>query len=378
MKNPFENKAFGLYIHIPFCSLKCNYCAFNVNILKTIPEEAYLEKLIEELKLYKDKKFKTIYIGGGTPNLLSNKFYSELLKHIDTSKVEEITIELNPEFVTSEQIAFYKSLQINRFSLGVQTFDENGIKILGRNHDNKDALNAIDILKNENYSFDLIYGYPNQSIENLQDDLRQIKKINPAHLSIYNLSYEEGAFFYKWKKTGKIKALDDELELEMYKLINKEVEKVGLKRYEISNFSKTNKQSLHNMLYWTSHPYIGVGVGAHGYYYEDNFILRTENEKKLRKYLKLPLSEIKKINILDDKDYVFDRFYSEMRKLYIDIDDFLLHTDIDLLNIFSDEFIKNKKIQSFIFIENGNLKLTNLGVINSDIIFDIFYDYIIN
>jgi len=408
MNNPFKNKQIGLYIHIPFCAKKCNYCSFNVNIINGIPEKKYLNKLIEEILHLGEYKYKTIYIGGGTPNLMSNFFYKKLFKYINIEESIEVTIELNPEFVTKEQINFYKSLGINRFSLGVQTFDKKGLEILGRNHSNEDALNAIDILSGENYSFDLIYGYPEQTIENLNYDLEQIIKIKPKHLSIYNLSYEEGAFFYKWKKNGKIKALDDEVELEMYNIINKEVGKIALKRYEISNFSVNGMESAHNMLYWTSSPYIGVGTAAHSYYLKNNSVIRSINEGKLRKYLNLSVENLKTEEVLSDNEYIFDRFYSEMRKLYIDIDDFLLHTGVDLFNILNvvasqppkggegdtsrasvSDFVENlpfrglegldlgnwgAKLKNLVEIKNKQLWLTDLGIINSDTVFEIFYD----
>jgi len=375
MKNSFKKKGYGLYIHIPFCAKKCNYCAFNVSIVNSIPEKRYLSKLITELKFYHKKEWKTVYIGGGTPNLLSNDFYLELFKHIDILKTEEITIELNPEFVTKKQIEFYKLLGINRFSLGIQTFNENGLNIMGRNHDNNMAFKALEILKDENYSFDLIYGYPAQTLNNLLFDLKKIKEISPKHLSIYNLSYEEGAFFYKWKNSGKIKPLKEELEVEMYDLINEKMGEIGLKRYEISNFSKESYESKHNMLYWTSYPYIGIGVGAHSYYFEEGNIIRSEKEKKLKNYLKFDIGHLEKKNILSKKEYVFDRFYSEMRKLYIDLDDFLLHTDIDLLNIIKSSS-KYKLIKNLIDFKNNQIVFTDLGIINSNSVFDVFYDII--
>ncbi len=374
MKNPFINKDYGLYIHIPFCAKKCSYCAFNVNILKNIPENEYLSKLIKEVKEY-SHKWKTVYIGGGTPNLLSNDFYLNLFKYIDTSNAVEVTIELNPEFVTKEQIDFYKKLGVNRFSLGIQTFNEDGLKILGRNHNQKQAVNALNILKNENYSFDLIYGYPNQTIDNLFTDLEYIKKFNPPHLSIYNLSYEEGAFFYKWREKGKITPLDDDIELKMYELINESVKNQGLYRYEISNFAKKGFESRHNMLYWTSFPYIGVGTGAHSYYYDKGNVIRAENEKKLRNYLKNDLKNVKKVSALSKKEYIFDKFYSEMRKLYIDTDDFLLQTGIDLFNLFK-SYNNYKSLRKFIKFKEKRLYFTSAGVINSDSVFEVFYSMI--
>ncbi len=376
MKNPFINKEYGLYVHIPFCAKKCFYCAFNVNILKNIPESDYLDKLIQELSFY-NKKWKTVYIGGGTPNLVTNDFYLKLFKHLDVTNIEEVTIELNPEFVTKKQIDFYKSLGVNRFSLGIQTFNENGLTVLGRNHNKKQALDACFLLKNENYSFDLIYGYPTQTISELKMDLEFIKKFSPPHLSIYNLSYEKGAFFYKWRKKGKIQALDDEIELKMYNLINESVEKTGLKRYEISNFAKVGYESKHNMLYWTSYPYIGVGTGAHSYYYDKDTVVRSENEKKLRNYLSNSVKEIKTLNILTKKDYVFDKFYSEMRKLYINYDDFLLQTGVNLFNLFKDNN-NYESLRKFIEFRENLIYFTDMGVINSDSVFEVFYNIIEN
>ena len=376
IENPFKNKKYGLYIHIPFCFKKCPYCAFNVNIIKNIPEKNYLKRLKEEMNPHRNKKFKTVYIGGGTPNLMSNDFYKELFEIIDISSSEEITIELNPEFFTEKQLKFYSSLGINRFSLGIQTFSGKGLKILGRTHKNKDSFRAIDLLKGFNFSIDLIYGYPRQTLYDLSKDLEIIKIYTPPHLSIYNLTYEEGSFFNKWKRQGKLTPLNDDLELKMYLKINEILKETELKRYEISNFAQKGHKSVHNMIYWTSGPYIGIGSGAHSYYYEESKgIIRSEKERKLRKYLNLPLYLTEDKNILTRKEYIFDKFYSEMRKLYIDINKFKKETKVDLFKLITDNDLF-KIIRDFIVFKDDKILFTEKGIINSDTVFEVFYDII--
>ena len=155
------------------------------------------------------------------------------------------------------------------------------------------------------------------------------------------------------------------------------------------NFAKKGKKSIHNMLYWTSAPYVGIGTAAHSYYFKENYVIRAINEGKLRKYLSFPVNELKTEEILSENDYIFDKFYSEMRKLYIDIEDFLLQTGVDLFNIIKELNLGNSRggtgtypyellLGGFIEIKNNQLWLTDLGIINSDTVFEIFYELLLS
>ena len=269
----------SIYIHIPFCSSICSYCDF-CKILKNDKYiNKYLTALEKEIKTnYKGEMVKTLYIGGGTPSSLSleslKKLFS-IIKIFNLDKNCEITFETNSEDLTKEKINFLKKY-INRLSIGVQTFDENLIKILNRklNLDNiQFACQTFD-----NVNIDLMYGFQNQTLNDLKEDLNKIIKLNPKHISTYCLILEPHTKLY----VGNYKPLDDDKEREMYDLINKTLKENNYIRYELSNFSKPGFESKHNLTYWNNEKYYGFGLGASGYI--DN--VRYENTRSLNEYLK--------------------------------------------------------------------------------------------
>ena len=269
----------SVYIHIPFCSSICSYCDF-CKILKNDKYiNKYLNALEKEIKTnYKGERVKTLYIGGGTPSSLSleslKKLFS-IIKIFNLDKNCEITFETNSEDLTKEKINFLKKY-INRLSIGVQTFDKNFIKILNRklNLDNiKLACHNFD-----NVNIDLMYGFQNQTLNDLKEDLNKIIKLNPKHISTYCLILEPHTKLY----IDKYKTLDDDKEREMYDLINKTLKENNYIRYELSNFSKPGFESKHNLTYWNNEKYYGFGLGASGYI--DN--VRYENTRSLNEYLK--------------------------------------------------------------------------------------------
>lgn len=270
----------ALYVHIPFCSNICSYC----NYCKRIPHDDlmiwdYLKTLKEEYKTLKGP-FETIYIGGGTPSMLSKDQLIFLLSIFKDEKPIEYTIEINPESYSHDKGKIFKDFNINRISLGVQTFNEFHLKKLRRTHTNEDVYKAIESLNSlgiNNISLDLIFGLPNQTLEELKNDLNILRKLNIKHISYYELYIEENTIFYHEFKKGNLNLPNNDLQALMYEKIIKSLKKFGFNQYEVSNYSKGKYyESLHNKIYWTLYPYEAIGVGSHGfdskyrYYHKNN------------------------------------------------------------------------------------------------------------
>ncbi len=283
-------KRLGLYIHIPFCDKICNYCDFtafqgaNSKILE------YVNALKKEIQLKGNKNFfiDSIFIGGGTPSFIDGKYIFEILEEVreNFTVLEniEISIETNPKTFDEKKLEFYKKAEINRLSIGVQSFNDKILKELGRNHNSKEVFESIELVRKFDFdiNLDLIFGYQKQSVEDILYDLEMVKKINPEHISYYSLIIEEKTKFKALQNAGKLNFLDEDIERKMYHLIVENLEKIGLKQYEVSNFSKEQKESVHNKKYWNCKEYLGMGVSSHSYF-ED---VRFSNTVNLSKYIK--------------------------------------------------------------------------------------------
>ena len=269
----------SIYIHIPFCSSICTYCDFCKVLKNNQWINKYLTSLEKEIKQnYHGEYVKTLYIGGGTPSSLSLEDLTRLfsiLKIFNIDEDTEITFESNSEDLTLDKINFLKQ-HINRLSIGVQTFNKKTLKILNRKLNAENLNNAF---KNfDNINIDLMYGFQNQSINDLKSDLNKIVKLNPTHISTYCLILEPNTKLYIDNYTP----LEDDRERDMYDLIVQTLKDNNYEQYELSNFSKPKYQSKHNLVYWNNENYYGFGLGASGYI--DN--IRYENTRSLTKYLK--------------------------------------------------------------------------------------------
>ena len=279
----------GIYIHIPFCKKKCFYCDFTAfqNLESWI--DSYFENLKKEIKLYQKNmnvEVDSIYIGGGTPTYVDYYYIIELveiLKNFDLSNVKEFTIEANPNSLTLKKLKFYKKLGINRISLGVQSFDDEVLKKIGRDHNKEIVLKDIENIKKagfDNLSLDMILNLPGGNFGSIKNDLEIIEKINPEHLSYYSLILEKGSHFYSLYKKDKLKLMDDDLERDIFSYIEKYLKNFDLNRYEISNFSKKGFESYHNKKYWSEGGYLALGLGASGFLSN----VRYNNVKNFVKY----------------------------------------------------------------------------------------------
>lgn len=279
----------SLYIHIPFCEKKCNYCDFNSIGYASEYANKYIDAVATELEERKDGfNFKTVYIGGGTPTSLSNEQLDRLLKiiskHLDQDLLEEYTIEANPGTLDEEKIDILKQHKINRISLGVQSFHDRTLKLLGRIHSAKEAKRAFMLLREggfTNINIDLIYGCPGQSLEEWSEDLETVCVLEPEHVSAYCLSYEEGTPLSKDLDKDIVKRLDERYELSMYKLAKRFLKKKGYKHYEISNFASDGMMCRHNIVYWRNEGYLGIGAGAFSYINR----CRSSNERDVQGYI---------------------------------------------------------------------------------------------
>lgn len=262
-----------LYLHIPFCKSKCAYCDFNSYACK---DEAlilrYLTALNHEISLagkrFAKAKIDTVYIGGGTPSALDeNKIssvFNALENSFDLSFVKEFSIECNPESITAEKLALYKKHGVNRISIGVQSLSDENLKVIGRLHDANTAIEKIKLAKEffDNVSCDLIIGLPFDTIDGVREEVRALCLL-VEHISMYELSVEKGTRLERMIQNGKVTLPSDDDTQSLFDAAFDEAEKSGFKRYEVSNFAKNDKISLHNFGYWTREEYLGLGAGAH-------------------------------------------------------------------------------------------------------------------
>lgn len=266
-------KVYNTYIHIPFCEKKCNYCDFISFSFSQKANDKYVDYLLKEIELYKKYhdltvKQDTIYFGGGTPSLLSIQDLKRILSKFFYDENTEITIEINPKTIDKEKLLEYQKIGINRLSIGIQSFNDKILKTLGRIHNSSEAIKIYTDAREvgfENISLDLMFSLPNQSFDDLKQDLERLFTLTPEHFSIYSLIWEEGTKFYRDLKAGKLKETDNELEAQMYEFIIEEAKKNFYEHYEISNFSKKGFQSRHNTVYWENKNYLGIGLSAAGY-----------------------------------------------------------------------------------------------------------------
>ena len=283
-----KKKPTSAYVHIPFCTQICYYCDFSKVFIKNQPVDSYLEHLLEEFRSYDIQKLRTLYIGGGTPTALSAPQLELLLdgltKNLDSSVLEELTIEANPGDLDADKIAVLKQSPVNRVSLGVQTFDNKMLKKIGRSHLEKDIYENIDRLKLagfDNISIDLIYALPGQTMAQVKDNVAKAISLDIPHMSLYSLILENHTVFMNRMRRGKLPLSKEELEAEMFEYIIAELERAGFEHYEISNFSKPEFESRHNLMYWDNAEYYGIGAGASGYVNG----VRYKNHGPIRHYL---------------------------------------------------------------------------------------------
>jgi len=360
----------GLYIHIPFCKSLCSYCDFpkRINQKEEIINK-YLSKLENDINNLEESHFDTVYIGGGTPNLLSLKQLEELLITIKKrikNEIIEFTIETNYEFINQEQINLFKKYGINRISIGVQTLNKDIGKVINRISDFDKLKEKVELLKENglrNINLDFIFGLPNEKLKDIKENLKQIYELDVPHISYYSLILEDKTLLQYQIENKIVKLPDDDLCADMYNLIIDEFISHGYHHYELSNFSKPGFESKHNIIYWSLDPYIGLGMSASSFY--DGF--RTTNSRFIEKYL--TNDDIIKEKISIDK-LKGEYFWLGLRKIDgVSIKEYQQKFNSAPLI----DFEINKLIEKeLLIIENDYIKLTRFGIEHGNYVFTHF------
>lgn len=371
----------GLYIHIPFCYKKCIYCDFYSVGSKNAPWELYVKALLNEFSKRNSEitnKFSTLYIGGGTPSQMPTFYLNELLigiKDIAKEKwdVEELTIEVNPDDITQEYVDSLLYLGINRVSMGVQSFNDEELKILNRRHSVSQVYKAYKFLSAiPNISMDLIFGLPNQTLNSWESNIDVMLSLRPKHISAYSLMYEEGTPIYIMRQQGRVNETDENMSEQMFELLVSKLKASGYIQYEISNFALPGYESKHNSNYWKGVSYLGIGASAHSY---DGKMIRRSNEPSYKRYINHFMSDVYaqqnfyNEEILNDEELYDEYIMTRMRMMQgIDIR--------ELRNFFGHEkylrFLNNSErhLRLGNIIKNGNsYSLSQKGILISDPIF---------
>ena len=351
-----------IYLHIPFCQKKCNYCSFcSFTLLKE--KENYINSLLKEINSYYNFEYlSTLYFGGGTPSLLDAGDFERILKTFNFDLMTEITLEINPNTVDMLKLKQLKNLGINRLSVGVQCFDDKILKLIGRNHTSKEIFKCIDDINKagfDNFSIDIIYGLPTQTLKHWENTLDNIKDINPKHISLYGLKIEKGTYFYKFLPKN---LPDMDTQAKMYEMATEKLEKNYL-HYEFSSFAKNKDYiSKHNSACWNRYDYWGFGLSASGFVNNR----RYTNTTNFKNYLKNPNQKL--WENLSVQQQLEEEIFLGLR-LYEGIDFELINKkyNINIKEKYFSLFEKFTKEGFMKYTKNG-IKLTKKGILVSNMI----------
>ena len=357
----------SIYIHIPFCQCRCSYCDF-YSTTQLATRDKYVKVLCTELVERKNElppsPIQTIYLGGGTPSVLSifqlEQIFTTLAAHYNLTQLEECTIECNPDDITPTFLSNLQSLPINRISMGVQSFNDAELNLMNRRHTAKEAIAAVHNMVNAGYtncSIDLIYGLPNQSIETWQSNLQTALSLPIKHLSAYHLTYEEGTKMYQLRQ----QAVSEDTSYLMFQTLHQCIEKAGMEAYEISNFAYPGYRSKHNSRYWQNKPYLGIGAAAHSYNGSNK---RRWNVSDLTKYINgiTQNNTIFEDELLSDDDLYNELIITSLRTKE-GVNTLLIQSQ------YQPHFAKQSKKyldSGMLAIKDGWCKLTQKGIFISD------------
>ncbi len=376
-------KDLGIYMHVPFCWKKCHYCDFNSYDDKFGLVDEYFQALYKEINGFSEtdliEEVGTVYVGGGTPSSVHPKYIQDALQLIkEKFKIihdREITIEINPGTVNQEKISSYKALGFNRLSIGLQAVQKKLLKAMGRMHDFEDFLQGLQCARKvgfHNISVDLIFGLPEQTMEDWKISLEEVVKCSPEHISCYSLKIEEGTPFGKLYDQNKIDYLEESLEREMYYYCNEYLKKHGYSHYEISNYARGGFMSRHNHHYWACGEYLGFGAGAHSYFGG----VRSSNFSKLEDYIERvesgkPLMDHKEE--IDLEEGMKEFMILGLRKLTgVSLSQFKEKFDRGLIEVYGDR-IKQLLNEGLLIREDDILRLSSTGL---DLANKVFVEFV--
>ncbi len=360
---------YNVYIHIPFCKSKCNYCSF-VSFTALELKKEYLNALSGEIKnVYRGEKLNTLYFGGGTPSILTPQEFSGIIKLFQINSDAEITAELNPENITYEYLEKLKQTGINRLSFGCQTFDDKILKLIGRRHTSQDVKNTLLYAEKagfENINLDFIYGLPQQTIEDFKNDLSIASSLNIKHISLYGLKIEKNCYFYNNLPEN---LPDGDTQADMYLKAIEIMNKGEFEHYEISNFARKGFESKHNLNYWNNNTYYGFGAAAHGYSND----VRYSNTSNLKEYILNPISN-KNTHKLTVQEQLEEEIFLGFRKMTgINIEKINKKFNIDFRQKYAKILDKYLSYQ-YLSETNEGFKLTDNGILVSNIILADFLE----
>lgn len=370
----------GVYLHIPFCKSRCSYCDFATDVYRDSGAvERYVSSICREIDSVLPRinavAIDTIYFGGGTPSLLSPEQAGLILNTVrekfEVATDAEITMEMNPATVTSETLAEYKRLGVNRASFGVQTFNERDLKLLARGHDANDARQTFRLLREagfENVSFDLIAGLPDQTLDDWSRNLDEAIAMDPEHLSLYLLEVHQGTPLAEQLRSGRRPLPDEELAAEMYEMMIDRLDAAGYEQYEISNFAKPGFESRHNTKYWRLDPVCGFGVSAHSFDGDQRYANDRDTAKYVDNIEKTAIAEVYRERINAASEFVF--LGLRLNK-GISLAEYRERFAIDLEEKYSED-LERLRDHGLIDFLDGNLRLTRKGMLYSNEVFEVF------
>ena len=335
----------GIYIHIPFCKQACSYCDFYF-VTRHQQKQDFVDELIKEIQAKKDTRFthepvRTIYFGGGTPSLLSPQQVESILEAIHSVfnvGLEEITLEINPDDVSRDYLAGLKSAGINRASMGVQSFNPDLLKFMNRAHTSEEALQCLEMLRDSAFkvfTVDLIYGNPGQSLDILQQDIETILHFNPPHVSAYSLTIEPQTRLGKQVKLGRLIPPKDDTVSDHFDLVVDKLGEAGIYQYEVSNYARPGSEAVHNSNYWRHENYLGLGPGAHSFWWNEDkrTAQRWSNEGNLKNYLNEGWRNPHELETLNLSDLAEERLMLGLRtKKGLDVDSLKTNYQFSLSN----------------------------------------------
>ncbi len=370
----------GIYIHIPFCKQACHYCNFHFST-NLDREAAVVDAICKEINLRKDfledKKIETLYLGGGTPSLISQESFEKLLKHLsacfDLGDLKEFTLEANPDDISLEHLSMWKEIGVDRFSLGVQSFFDEDLVYMNRSHNSAQSYKSIELIKKakfKNFSIDLIYGGHTTTAGMLLTNINEAVQMDIPHLSVYGMTVEKKTALHAFIEKGDLEKLDNSKQALQFTLLMEQMEEEGFEQYEISNYCKDKKYAVHNTNYWKAKPYLGFGPSAHSF--DGN--QRTWNIADNNAYVKAieSNSSFGTNEILSDKDkyneYLLTGFRTkwgvQLKKIQNEFESFSSNFEL---------ILEKQMLAKTISDENGVLTLTPDGKLIADNVIAEFF-----